>query len=252
MAVTPYLLVVNPAVPAKSAEGAGRADESQPGKLNYASAGVGSTTHLAMEMLKSCVEHLRAAHPLQRQRPGGHRGDRRPGRDPVRQPAGGAAAREVAAACGALAVGTPKRSPSLPDVPTVAESGYPGFDASLWLAIMAPAGHAAAGHRSPAQGDRCRGRRSPTPPKRSTRHGAEPLTSTPAELAAMIRDGVPQVRQGRQGRGRQAGVGIALVGASLRQIAACATTRIKAAHYLSALSPAVAWKPTFYSSGSTP
>jgi tripartite-type tricarboxylate transporter receptor subunit TctC len=44
----------------------------------------------------------------------------------------------------ALAVGTPKRSPSLPDVPTVAESGFPGFDASLWLGIMAPAGTSAA------------------------------------------------------------------------------------------------------------
>src|SRR5258706_15177047 len=40
----------------------------------------------------------------------------------------------------ALAGGTPKRSASLPDVPTVAESGYPGFDASLWLALFAPAG----------------------------------------------------------------------------------------------------------------
>ena len=39
-----------------------------------------------------------------------------------------------------IAVGTPKRSPALPDVPTVAEQGYPGFDAALWLGIMAPAG----------------------------------------------------------------------------------------------------------------
>ena len=86
-------------------------------------------------------------------------------------------------------MGTPKRSPSLPDVPTVAESGYPGFDASLWLAIMAPAG-------------------TPQPiierlnkeivalvGTAETRDaldkaGAEPLTSTPAELAAMIREGV--------------------------------------------------------------
>ena len=40
----------------------------------------------------------------------------------------------------ALAVGTPRRSPALPDVPTVAESGYPGFEAALWLGILAPAG----------------------------------------------------------------------------------------------------------------
>ena len=39
-----------------------------------------------------------------------------------------------------LAVGTSRRSPALPDVPTVAELGYPGFEAALWLGIMAPAG----------------------------------------------------------------------------------------------------------------
>jgi tripartite-type tricarboxylate transporter receptor subunit TctC len=40
----------------------------------------------------------------------------------------------------ALAVSTPKRSPDLPDVPTVAEAGVPGYDATLWLALLAPAG----------------------------------------------------------------------------------------------------------------
>jgi tripartite-type tricarboxylate transporter receptor subunit TctC len=86
-------------------------------------------------------------------------------------------------------VGTPKRSPSLPDVPTVAELGYPGFDASLWLAIMAPAGTpqpvierlhkevvAAVSDKATAES--------------LDKNGAEPITSTPAELAAMIRDGV--------------------------------------------------------------
>src|SRR3712207_1536375 len=52
MAVTPYLLVVNPNLPAKSLKELVELLKAQPGKLNYASAGVGSTTHLAMEMLK--------------------------------------------------------------------------------------------------------------------------------------------------------------------------------------------------------
>ena len=91
----------------------------------------------------------------------------------------------------ALAVGTPKRSPSLPDVPTVAESGYPGFDASLWLAIMAPAGTP-----QPIL-DRLNREIIALVGAADTREaldkaGAEPLTSTPAELAAMIRDGVPK------------------------------------------------------------
>jgi tripartite-type tricarboxylate transporter receptor subunit TctC len=90
----------------------------------------------------------------------------------------------------ALAVGTPKRSPSLPDVPTVAESGYPGFDASLWLAIVAPAG------TPQAIVDRLNKEIVSIVSAADTREafdkaGTEPLTGTPADLAAMIRDGVP-------------------------------------------------------------
>ena len=89
----------------------------------------------------------------------------------------------------AIAVGTPKRSPALPDVPTVAESGFPGFDASLWLAVMTPAGVPAPvlgrlgdevlaiiGNKDNAAA--------------LDKAGAEALTSTPGELMSMIRDGV--------------------------------------------------------------
>jgi tripartite-type tricarboxylate transporter receptor subunit TctC len=91
----------------------------------------------------------------------------------------------------ALAVGTPRRSPALPGVPTVAESGYPGFDASLWLAIMAPAGTP-----QPIL-DRLQKEISSIVNAADTREaldkaGAEPNSSTPADLAAMIRDGVPK------------------------------------------------------------
>jgi tripartite-type tricarboxylate transporter receptor subunit TctC len=88
-----------------------------------------------------------------------------------------------------LAVGTPKRSPSLPDVPTVAESGFAGFDASLWLAIMAPAG-------TPVPVvDRLHQEivavvRSPDAAEALSKAGAEPITSTPTELANMVKDGV--------------------------------------------------------------
>jgi tripartite-type tricarboxylate transporter receptor subunit TctC len=91
----------------------------------------------------------------------------------------------------ALAVGTLKRSPSLPDVPTVAESGYPGFDASLWLAIVAPAG------TPQAIVDRLNKEIISIVTAADTRDafdkaGTEPLTGTPADLAALIRDGVPK------------------------------------------------------------
>ena len=188
IAVTPDLLVVNPKVQAKTLKELVELMKSQPGKMNYASAGVGSTTHLAMEMLKGASQTYALHIPYNGNGPAG--------------PAVIAGQVEIlfgslpavlphakSGRVRALAVGTPKRSPSLPDVPTVSESGYPGFDASLWLAIMAPAGTpqpvidrlhkevvAAVADKATAES--------------LDKNGAEPITSTPAELAAMIRDGV--------------------------------------------------------------
>ena len=188
VAVSPYLLVVHPDVQVKSLQEFVAYVKARPGKLNYASAGTGSTTHLAMEMLKSAgglyIVHI----------PYNGNG-----------PAGTAViAGQVEALFGSLpavlphaksgrvrpiAVGTPKRSPSLPDVPTVAESGFPGFDASLWLAIMAPAG------TPPAVVERLHKEivaviGSPDAADALGKAGAEPLTSTPAELGSMVKDGV--------------------------------------------------------------
>jgi tripartite-type tricarboxylate transporter receptor subunit TctC len=188
MAVTPYLLVVNPAVQAKTVKELVGLMRAQPGRLNYASAGVGSTTHLAMEMLKFASGTFALHIPYNGNGPAGAAviaGQ-------VEILFGSLPAVLPHARSGrvrALAVGTLKRSPSLPEVPTVAESGYPGFDASLWLAIMAPAG-------TPAPViDRLHKEVVAAVSAPDTRDlldkaGAEVLTSTPAELAAMIRDGV--------------------------------------------------------------
>ena len=139
MAVSPYLLVVTPSLPAKTLQELVALAKKQPGRLNYASAGVGSTTHLAMEMLKSVSGTFMLHIPYNGNGPAGTAliGGQ------VEVLFGSLPALLPHAKSGrarALAVGTPRRSPSLPDVPTVAESGYRGFDASLWLAIMAPAG----------------------------------------------------------------------------------------------------------------
>jgi tripartite-type tricarboxylate transporter receptor subunit TctC len=188
IATTPYLLVVNPAVPAKSLQELVGLLKASPGKLNYASAGVGSTTHLAMEMLKS-ASHTFVLHiPYNGNGPAG----RAVMAGEVEILFGSLPAVLPHAKAGrvrALAVGTPKRSPSLPDVPTVAESGYAGFDASLWLAFLAPAG-------TPApiverlQKEIAAAVNAKDTAELLDKNGAEPLTSTPAELAAMIKDGV--------------------------------------------------------------
>jgi len=188
VAVSPYLLVVHPDVQVKSLQEFVAYVKARPGKLNYASAGTGSTTHLAMEMLKSAAGLYIVHIPYNGNGPAGT----------------AVIAGQVEVLFGSLpavlphaksgrvrpiAVGTPKRSPSLPDVPTVAESGFPGFDASLWLSIMAPAG------TPPAVVDRLNKEivaviGSPDAADALAKAGAEPLTSTPAELAGMVKDGV--------------------------------------------------------------
>ncbi len=188
VAVSPYLLVVAPSVPAKTLQELIALAKKQPGKLNYASAGVGSTTHLAMEMLKSVSGTYMLHIPYNGNGPAGTAvvGGQ------VEMLFGSLPSLLPHAKSGrvrALAVGTPKRSASLPEVPTVAESGYPGFDASLWLAIMAPAG------TPPAVLDRLHKEIVALLGAADAREaldkaGAEPVTSTPAELAAMVRDGV--------------------------------------------------------------
>jgi tripartite-type tricarboxylate transporter receptor subunit TctC len=188
LAVTPYLLVVNPEVKVSSLKEFVGYVKVRPGKLNYASAGTGSTTHLAMEMLKSAAGLYIVHIPYNGNGPAGT----------------AVIAGQVEVLFGSLpavlphaksgrvrplAVGTPKRSPSLPDVPTVAESGFAGFDASLWLAIMAPAG------TPPAVIDRLHKEvlaaiAAPDASDALNKAGAEPITSTPAELAGMVKDGV--------------------------------------------------------------
>ncbi len=190
LAVTPYLLVVHPNVKAGTLKEFIEVARAQPGKLNYASAGTGSTTHIAMEMLKLASTTFMLHIPYNGNGPAGT----------------AVIAGQVEALFGslpavlphaksgkvrALAVGTPVRSPALPDVPTVAESGYPGFDASLWLAIMAPANTPA------AIIDRLNKEivaviKAPESAAALAKAGAEPLSSTPAELTAMIREGIPK------------------------------------------------------------
>ncbi len=188
IAVSPYLLVVNPSLEAKSLKDLIALAKARPGRLNYASAGTGSTTHLSMEMLKNAAGVYIVHIPYNGNGPAGS----------------AVVAGQVEVLFGslpavlpfvrsgrvrALAVGTPVRSPSLPEVPTVAESGFPGFDASLWLAIMAPTGTpGAVVERLNTELRAVIG--NPETADMLSKAGAEPLLSSPAELAALVRDGV--------------------------------------------------------------
>lgn len=134
----PLTLVVNRSMPVKNLKELIALAKSQPGKLNYASAGSGGTMHLAGELLRQ-VAHVEIVH--------------------VPYKGGGPALTDVLAGqieltfVGApasmpyirsgrlkvLAVSTAKRSAALPDVPTVAELGYPGYEVATWYGVLAPA-----------------------------------------------------------------------------------------------------------------
>lgn len=139
VASTPYLLVLHPGVKANNLKEFIALAKSQPGKMNFASAGTGSTTQLAMEMLKLAagidVVHV----PYNGNGPAGTAvlGGQ------VQALFGSMPAVLPHAQAGRvrpIGVGTVKRSPALPNVPTVAESGFPGFEVSLWLGFFAPKG----------------------------------------------------------------------------------------------------------------
>jgi tripartite-type tricarboxylate transporter receptor subunit TctC len=139
VAVTPYLLVVNPQVPAKSLAELVALVKSQPGKLNYASAGNGSTTQLATEMLND-VTGMKMTHIPYK---GNAAADLAILSNQVEVLFGSMPALLQHAKSNklrALAVGSATRSSALPEIPTVAELGYPGFEAALWLGVLAPAG----------------------------------------------------------------------------------------------------------------
>jgi tripartite-type tricarboxylate transporter receptor subunit TctC len=185
VASTPYLLVLNPSVPAKSLKEFVALMKSQPGKLNYASAGAGSTTHLAMEMLK-IVSGADIVHvPYNGNGPAGTAvlGGQ------VQALFGSMPAVLPQAKAGKvrpIAVGTAKRSPALPDVPTVAEQGFPGFEVSLWLGFFAPKGTPAP-ITTRLYNELVAIAKSPDMKEQFERNGADPAWTTPAELTRLMK-----------------------------------------------------------------
>jgi tripartite-type tricarboxylate transporter receptor subunit TctC len=134
----PIVLMVNTSVPVKDVSELIALSKKEPGKVLFASAGIGSTNHLSGELFKSManidIAHVpyRGAGPAMNDLVGGHVTmffDLMPSSLP--QIKGGKVR--------ALANAGAKRATALPDVPTVAEQGLPGFDASSWFGVVAPA-----------------------------------------------------------------------------------------------------------------
>ncbi len=179
------VLVVHPDVPAKTLRDLIALAKDKPGTLNYASAGAGSSPHMSMELLK----HM-AGIDLQ------HIPFKGTGPAMTEVLSGRIAALFSnlltakplieAGKLRALAMSGPKRVSALPDVPTVAEAGVPGYSALQWYGLLAPAGtpQPVIDKLAAAVAEALR---APEVRERLAQDGAEPVGSTPAEFSALVK-----------------------------------------------------------------
>ena len=137
--VVNYALVVHPAVPARTTGELIAHAQANPGKLSYGSAGSGSAPHLATELLKQRagidMVHVpyKGGGPMVADLLGGQ----------IQLAIGDQANLMPQVKAGklrVLAVGSALRSPGYPEVPTIAEAGFPGYEAAAWQGVVAPAG----------------------------------------------------------------------------------------------------------------
>ena len=133
------LMVINPSVPAKNLKEFIALAKAKPGALNYASSGPGTPYHMAGELFKAMagVDIVHVPHKGSDQaRTAVLGGQVQMMFDAITTMAGQARAGKVRA----LGTTGKKRSSVMPDVPTIAEAGVPGYEATIWLGMMAPAG----------------------------------------------------------------------------------------------------------------
>ena len=139
LAKVPNLFVCHPDVPARDFKEFVAHVKANPGKLNYGSAGNASAGHLAMEYLKLVTGMFITHIPYRGTGP--QLTDLLAGRTQASSAGLPALIAHIKSGkLRALAVGTSKRLPALPEVPTVEEMGYTGFETSQWYGILAPAG----------------------------------------------------------------------------------------------------------------
>ena len=184
VAVTPLVVATYPGVPAKNMEELVALAKSKPGTLGFATPGTGSTQHLTGEMLMAQAGILLVHIPYK------GAGQSIPDVLGGQVPLGiyGLLTINQHAKSGKmriLAVTTPKRASGAPEIPTLAESGFPGFDTSLWFGLLAPAA-TPNDIVAKVHGDVVQVLKVPDVQARIAEQGADIVGNTPAEFAAFI------------------------------------------------------------------
>jgi tripartite-type tricarboxylate transporter receptor subunit TctC len=184
VAVNAFVLVVNKSFPPKTVAEFIAYVRAQPNKLSYSESGVGSLTHLTMALflkragLQMTNVSYRGNAPALTDVVAGHL-------PAMFSSIADAIPQAAAGSIRLLAVSSKERAPQLPDIPTVAESGFPGFNVLTWNGLMAPAGTpkdvvdriaAEIGHSV----------KDPQFAARLDQYGVDPLGNTPAEFRAMV------------------------------------------------------------------
>jgi tripartite-type tricarboxylate transporter receptor subunit TctC len=186
VAQVPIVLMVHPSIEAKNVKDLIALAKAKPGSINFGSSGNGSTNHLAGELLKSMaginIVHVpyKGAAPAMNDLIAGHipvMFDNMPAVLPQVQ------GKKV----NAIAVAGAKRASAMPDVPTVAESGVPGFDASAWFGLVAPAKTPPAVLKK-LEGEVAAILKMPDVQKRFTELGAEPGNVSGAAFGKFLAD----------------------------------------------------------------
>lgn len=184
VALVPNLLVANPAQPFKTVKELMAYAKANPGKVTFGSSGSGTSIHLSGELFKQMagvdIQHVayKGSAPAVNDLLGNHIAimfDNMPS----------AISHVKAGKLRPLAVTTAQRSPALPDVPTIAEAGVPGYEATSWFGLLAPA-------KTPApvvarlNASILKALADPDVKKKLLEQGAEPAGETPAQFAAFI------------------------------------------------------------------
>jgi len=185
IAEVPNVLIVHPSLPVKTVKELIALAKTRPGQLAYASTGAGQSTHLSAELFKQMARvdmiHVpyKGSAPALTDMVAGQvtvMFDNMPSCLPFVK----------AGRLKAIAVTSTKRSPTTPELPTVAEAALPGFDVTVWFSVLAPA-NTPRDIVARLNGEIVKALKAPDMRERLSQQGAEPVGNTPEEFSAVIK-----------------------------------------------------------------